>query len=412
MISSPEQRSLFTLVLQCVSQLHAHTWEDGTAACMAATAPFTRTGARVCLRFSLLLRNAGAQLTTDPACTLDLVSRGKCKKKKAPFFNCCCSLLIPVHPGNKWKTSKGSKVLKVHTGSNKSWMLSNFLLLLLQSHWRINRKNADRLIDSIIPQRQVSCWQASCFSMAHTRADRHKHVWSLGCFPFGLLSCWSLRVRVQEGVGLHVGTLKRYTCGRGSHHSTSKNIKPASSSDWGRACTFGARRSQLCDCDWFDQPVPGLTKEPFFCGRVNLSCFKSNFSFEEKRTLVIFIISKVSFHSRIRFLQRQGSSERWRSCQSVMKNKSSTSAVALAKGAPRRASKLTLTIYKNHKKTSLSAGIENKKKEIIIVWVNKILLAVQKLAEMESRGGGLLNGLTGDIEQWIQFMRMFSLSCL
>lgn len=121
---------------------------------------------------------------------------------------------------------------------------------------------------------------------------------------------------------------------------------------------------------------------------------------------MIFIISKVSFHSRIRFLQRQGSSERWRSCQSVMKNKSSTSAVALAKGAPRRASKLTLTIYKNHKKTSLSAGIENKKKEIIIVWVNKILLAVQKLAEMESRGGGLvvgglLMGLTGDIEQWI-----------
>lgn len=96
-----------------------------------------------------------------------------------------------------------------------------------------------------------------------------------------------------------------------------------------------------------------------------------------------------------------------------MKNKSSTSAVALAKGAPRRASKLTLAIYKNHKKTSLNAGRENKKKEIIIVWVNKILLAVQNLAKMESRGGGgrcgVLEGLTGDIEQWIQFMRMFSL---
>lgn len=112
---------------------------------------------------------------------------------------------------------------------------------------------------------------------------------------------------------------------------------------------------------------------------------------------MIFIISKVSFHSRIRFPRHPGSSERRRSCQSVMKNKSSTSAVALAKGAPRRTSKLTLTIYKNHKKTSLSAGIENKKKEIIIVWVNKILLAVQKLAEMESQGGGVLQGLTGDI---------------
>lgn len=110
---------------------------------------------------------------------------------------------------------------------------------------------------------------------------------------------------------------------------------------------------------------------------------------------MIFIISKVSFHSRIRFPRRPASSERRRSCQSVMKNKSSTSAVALAKGAPRQTSKLTLTIYKNHKKTSLSAGIENKKKEIIIVWVNKILLAVQKLAEMESRGGGCFRGSQG-----------------
>lgn len=56
-----------------------------------------------------------------------------------------------------------------------------------------------------------------------------------------------------------------------------------------------------------------------------------------------------------------------------MKNKSGTSAVALAKESTKAASKQTPTFYKNHKKTALSAGIENKREKIIIIiWVNKI----------------------------------------
>lgn len=173
-----------------------------------------------------------------------------------------------------------------------------------------------------------------------------------------------------------MGTLKRYTCRRGSHHSQTSNHLPPLTEAASALCVPDTRNcTSVIDLNK-PHPVPGLPKERFSRGRIHLSCFKRDSSFDEKRVLVIFIISKVSFHSRIRFLQRQGSSERRRSCQSVMKNKSSTSAVALAKGAPRRASKLTLTIYKNHKKTSLSAGLENKKKVIIIVWVNKILLAV------------------------------------
>ena len=46
-----------------------------------------------------------------------------------------------------------------------------------------------------------------------------------------------------------------------------------------------------------------------------------------------------------------------------MKNKSGTSAVALARESTKTASKQTPTFYSNHKKTALSAGIENKKKK-------------------------------------------------
>lgn len=60
-------------------------------------------------------------------------------------------------------------------------------------------------------------------------------------------------------------------------------------------------------------------------------------------------------------------------CQSLMKNKSSTSPVGLARKNHGSLKEQTLTFYKNHKKPSLSAGTRNRrKKEIMIIWVNKI----------------------------------------
>lgn len=92
--------------------------------------------------------------------------------------------------------------------------------------------------------------------------------------------------------------------------------------------------------------------------------------------LTLHLIRGASFHSRIVSPERLGRALKTpSSCQSVMKNKSGTSAVALARERTKAASKQTPIFYKNHKKTALSAGIENKrerKKIIIIIWINKI----------------------------------------
>lgn len=70
-------------------------------------------------------------------------------------------------------------------------------------------------------------------------------------------------------------------------------------------CFVPGTQNRVSMIDMIKPRVPGLSEAAFYCGkqwrsRINLSYFKCNFTFKRNRILIIFTISGVSFHSRIR----------------------------------------------------------------------------------------------------------------